>query len=193
MARFWATMTPVSSPLYHRSTFFPAVWVDCLKETGLIAVLTTTIIHSSSPSLSSSSPLSGARACLIHTHLFAQEFLSVQALNRCFGLSLCRHLYKAKSSGLTSILVLDHSCRGYFAEGFKELPDRFVCCVIRYISYVNIHHHAPQPGLICPLFVRGLFDFTTKKPAKKLIRVLAGISYKPKRLCATCLLNKIIC
>jgi len=29
------------------------------------------------------------------------------------------------------------------------------------------------------------FDFAIKKPAKKSFRVLAGVSYKPKRLCAT--------
>jgi hypothetical protein len=30
-------------------------------------------------------------------------------------------------------------------------------------------------------------DAGIKKPAKKSFRVLAGIGYKPKRLCATCL------
>src|SRR5512139_1148769 len=53
-------------------------------KTELVTIPATAIIHSPSPS----SSLVGAGTCLFHTHLFAQEFPSVKALNGRLSLRL---------------------------------------------------------------------------------------------------------
>jgi len=50
------------------------------------------------------------------------------------------------------------------------------------------HHHFRAPCTVEHNYTFNLrvgFYVDTKKPAKKSFRVLAGVSYKPKRLCAT--------
>ena len=107
MARSWPTVIWAPSPLYHFINLSSALKLNCLNETGLIliAIPATAIIHSPSPR----SSLIGASTGLIHTDLFAQEFLAVQALNRRLSLRLRRHFYKTKPPGLATVLVFDHS------------------------------------------------------------------------------------
>ena len=103
--------------------FFAEAWFNlCSAEAELITGAAAAILHS--PAESSS--LLGARPGLFYTHLFAQEFLTVKALNRCLGLRGRCHFNKAKTPGLATILVFDDFRRGYLAEGFKSLPNRLV-------------------------------------------------------------------
>src|SRR5512143_3181179 len=98
MTGSWPTMIWAPSPLCHFISLFSA-------KTGLITVPAAAIIHSPS----SCSSLIGASTGLIHTDWFAQKFFPVKALNGCLGLRLGGHFYKTEPSGLTTVLVFDHS------------------------------------------------------------------------------------
>jgi len=91
-------MISTPSSLYHLVNLFSA-------KTGLITLSAAAIIHPPSPG----SSLVGTGTGLIHTYLFAQEFLPVKALNGRLSLRLRRHFYKTKPPGLAIVLVFDHS------------------------------------------------------------------------------------
>ena len=100
---------PVPSHLCQFS-LFPIARFREWETTGSIRPsITVTQSSVMTPLPTGTSPV-GARTCLIHTHLFAQEFSPIKALNRRLGLTLLKHFYKTKPFGLPSELVFDHSC-----------------------------------------------------------------------------------
>ena len=110
------------------------------------------IIHLSS--LSSGSPLVGARTCFIHTHLLAHSFFPVKAFNRRLSLNLLCHVYKTEPAGLAILLVFDNSRCVYLAESFKSLTNSIVRCIIRQVSHIIIFNHSPYCRFLSHFLVR---------------------------------------